>query len=215
MSLTTQQGTKLGQQVVTDVNANIGMASGPARQVSPEVAILFNKSIVAKPLMAPEVCSVKVKNHEYRYRWVNKQAKGGLMYQMRRAQGFTNATLEDVELLGGDVVHDGGAITAFDLILMKIPVDLYDAAIKHNMEKAFTLTRARGVYMEGASSDVMSDSIPQRQSVAQEPYQRTGKAKPFIPDNVEAIISDSERTGRVEGARATIDEIRAKAPKKD
>ena len=215
MSLTTKTGTDLGQKVVTDVNANVALGPSSARQVSPELAILFNKAIVAKPLMTPEVCSIQVKNLEYQYRWVNRQAKGGLMYQKRRAMGFTNATKEDVEILGGDAVATDGEITAFDLILMKCPKPIYEAAIKFNMEKALTMQRARGVYMDGASSDVNSDSTPVRASVAQEPFSRSGKAEPFIPVNGDAIIAESERTGRVEGARAAVDELRAKAPKKD
>lgn len=213
MSLSTKTGTSLGQTVVTDVNANVGLSSGSARQVSPELAILFNKSIVAKPLTSPEVCSIHVKNLEYQYRWVNRHAKGGLMYQQRRSQGFTNATTEDVQVLGGDAAVTNGEITAFDLILMKIQRDRYDAAIKFNTEKAFALTRARGVYMEGGSPDVMSDAAPKRMSVAQEPFSRSDKATPFIPANADSIIDDSVRTGRVDGARAAVDEIRAKAKK--
>lgn len=211
MSLTTQNGSKLGQTVVTDVNANVDLSSGSARQVSPELALLFNKAIVAKPLTSPEVCSIHVKNSEYQYRWVNRQAKGGLMYQMRRSQGFTNATSEDVQVLGGDAAVTNGEITAFDLILMKIQKDRYDEAIKYNMQKAFALTRARGIYMDGASSDVMSDAVPVRSTVANEPFTRGGKATLFIPTNADSIIDDSVRTGRVDGARAAVDEIRAKA----
>jgi len=213
VSLSTQTGTKLGEKIVTDVNANVAVASKAPQQVSPELSILFDKSIVARPLSAPEVCSVHVKNLEYQYRWVNRSAKGGLMYQMRRAQGFTNATTDDVDLLGGDVSAGNGEITAFDLILMKIPKARYEEAMKFNMEKAFALTRARGIYMDGANSDVMSDQTPKRVSVAQEPYQRSNMAQPFIPTNADAIIDDSTRTGRVDAARAAVDEIRSKAKK--
>lgn len=210
MSLSTATGTKLGEKVVTDVNANVAMAPTVAQQVSPELAILFDKSIVAKPLGTPEVCSVHVKHPEYQYRWVNRSAKGGLMYQRRKSTGWTNATLDDVDLLGGDVSSTNGEITAFDLILMKCPKEIYQAAIKHNMLEAFRLTRTRGVYMDGASSDVNSDKVPTRQTVAQEPYARTGKAEAFIPANAEQIIDDSVRSGRVEEVRATVDKLRKK-----
>lgn len=208
MALTTSDATKLTSEPVTDVNANTSISSGRARQISPEVAILFNKSIVARPLAVPEVCSIRVKNTEYRYRWVNRVAMNGGVYTQRKAQGFTNATKDDVEVLGGDVVAGDGEITAGDLILMKIQADKYDAAIKWNMEKASLLTRARGVYLDGASSDVHSDSQVSRKSVAQEPFLRSGQVKPFIPENADAIVDDSIKSGRVEQTRRTMEELR-------
>ena len=85
MPLTTQDGTKLGQTIVTDVNANVPVAKASARQISPEAAILFDKSIVAKPLGVPQVAEVRIKNLDYRYRWVNRDGMGGRMYTQRRA----------------------------------------------------------------------------------------------------------------------------------
>lgn len=212
MPLTTSDGTKLGQNIVTDVNANVATANGPSRVLSPEAAILFNKAIVARPLMVPEVCSIRVKNTEYRYRWVNSQGQGGRMYMQRKAQGFQNATTDDVELLGGDAVCNKGEIKAGDLILMKIRADLYDAAIKDNMEKAMRMTNARGLYFDTApSTDVNSDATPRRASVAQEPFARSGKAQPFIPENPDAIVDDSIKTGRVNESRHQVDELRGKA----
>lgn len=208
MTLTTNNSTKMGQNIVTDVNAPVEVTNTPARVISPEAALLFNKSVVARPLMAPEVCSIRVKNTEYRYRWVNKMAQGGRYYMQRKAQGFVNATTDDVEILSGDVTSTSGEITAFDLVLMKIRADLYDGAIKHNMERAAVMTRTRGVYYEGASSDVNSDAKPQRVSVANEAFTKSGKATPFIPDNPDAIVEDSIKSGRVNNTRKTMEELR-------
>jgi hypothetical protein len=158
--------------------------------------------------MTPEVCSVHVKNTEYRYRWVNRHSQAGRIYQQRLSQGFVNATKDDVDVLGGDAVATSADITAGDVILMKIRADLYDAAIKANMQQAYTLARTRGVYLEGASSDVNSDVSPTKMSVAQEPFARAGAAKPFIPENADAIVDDSISSGRVEGSRKTISDIR-------
>lgn len=194
-----------------DVNANLAIPTDAARMISPEAAILFNKSIVARPLMVPEVCSVHIKNTEYRYRWANRDGLGGRMYMQRRAQGFLNATGSDVEVLGGDVQDKDGEIRAGDLILMKIRADLYDSAIKSNMVKANVLSNARGFYMEGASSDVNSDASPSRKTVSAGPGARTGMAVPFIPTNAEAIIADSVKSGRVEETRAVVDELRSNA----
>lgn len=211
MALTTHDGTKLGQNVISDVNANIAVQAGPTRQLSPEAALLFNKSLVARPLMAPEVSSIRIKNTEYRYRWVALKAQNGQFYNMRRSQGFVNATSDDVEVLGGDATSTPGAITAGDLILMKIRADLYDGAILHNMQKAGVLSRTRGMHIEGASSDVFSDDKPARVSVANEPFARSGKAQPFIPDNPDAIVDNSISSGRADKARTAVESLRESA----
>lgn len=208
MALTNNDASKLAQNIVTDVNANVSSPSAPERILSREAAILFNKSIVARPLMVPEVCSIRVKNTEYAYRWVNRSASNGQFYMMRKAQGFANATVDDVELLGGDAIANKGEITAGDLILMKIRADLYDAALKFNLEKALLYSRARGMYMEGASSDVMSDATPKRVSVANEPFSKSGLAQPFIPDNPDALVEDSIKSGRAEEARKAVEGLR-------
>ena len=214
--LTTETGTKLGQSVVTDVNANVPLPPNPPRSISPEAALLFDKSVVARPLMVPEVCSIRVKNTEYRYRWVNRDGQGGRIYTQRRAQGFLNATKDDVEILGGDAESKDGEIRAGDLVLMKIRADIYDAAMKYNMQRAMAQARMRGVHLEGASSDVFADDKPQRVSVADEPFNRSGKAVAFIPSSAEAeaMINDSIKAGRNEEARQAIESVRTKAEKK-
>jgi hypothetical protein len=209
--LTTDVGRKIEANVITDVNANVPAPSSSDQKVlSREAALLFNKSLIARPLMTPEVCSLHIKNTEYAYRWVNRLSQGGRIYQQRKSQGFVNATSEDAEALGGDAVVSSAEITAGDVILMKIRADLYDAAIKYNMEKALTLSRQRGVYLKGASSDVFSDSTPTRETVAQEPFARSGKAQPYIPQNADALVDESISSGRIEGSRKQVSEIREK-----
>lgn len=205
--ITTAEGTKLGQNVVTDVNANVAIPAERSRAISPDAAILFNKSIIARPLNIPEVCSIKVKNLEYRYRWVNRDGQNGRVYMQRKSQGFINATTEDVEVLGGDVTAKDGEIRAGDLILMKIQADKYDAAMKYNMQKALTLARTRGVFLEGASSDVHVDDKPRRVSVAEEGFSRHG-ATPFIPENAEQIVNDSISSGRRAKALEAVEGLR-------
>ena len=217
MALTTQDGTKLGENIVpnvTDVNANVAVAPGAARQISHEAAILFDKAIIAKPLGVPNVCDVHIKNSGYRYRWVNRDGQGGRIYTQRRSQGFLNATTDDVAVLGGDVMDKDGEIRAGDLILMKIQPDKYDAAIKANMVKANGLTRARGFYTEGGSSDVNSDAPVSRRTISAEAGATTGQAPAFIPTNADSIINDSIASGRVDETRQVIDDLRAKAPSK-
>lgn len=206
MAVTNKDSQKLTANPVTDVS--LDAPSSEASKVSPEAAILFNKSIVAKPLMAPEVSSIHIKNTDYRYRWVNRTAQSGMVYMQRKAMGFMNATKDDVEILAGDAEEHDGEIRAGDLVLMKIRCELYDAALKYNMQKAYKLQRARGVYFESASSDVYSDSTAQRQTVSEEPFSRTSKAKAFIPESADSIINDSIQSGRVEEARKKIEQLR-------
>lgn len=205
--LTTANSRNIEANVVTDINANV-TSSQPAQRavLSPEAAILFNKSIVARPLMVPEVCSIRVKNTEYQYRWVNKAGRNGAMYMQRRAQGFTNATTDDVDIMAGDSVATNGEITAGDVILMKIRKDLYDSAMKWNMEKANLLQRSRGMYLKNASNDVNSDSVAVKVSIAQENFAKTGKADTFIPDNPEALIANAAKS--IAAAREQTNEIR-------
>lgn len=212
MPLTTHDGTKLGQSIVTDVNANVPVDKQTARSISPEAALLFNKSLVAKPLGVPSVCDIRVKNNEYRYRWVNRDGMGGRIYSQRKAQGFVNATNDDVEILSGDAETKDGELRSGDVILMKISAERYDAAIKANMVKAITYANARGFYTEGGSSDVMSDApAPSRKTVSAEPGARTGLAVPYIPNNADAIINESISSGRVEETRAVVDGLRTHA----
>jgi hypothetical protein len=212
--LTTQTAQAARDNIVTDLNANVPMPGAPAQRViSREAALLFNKSVVAKPLMVPEVASVHIKNTEYAYRWVFL-GQSGQMYTKRKTQGFTNATTDDATVLGGDARADNGEIRAGDLILMKIRADIYDAAIKYNMEKALTLQRARGMYMKGnqaMAQDVHSNEVISRGSVAQENYR--GKADSFIPDNPDGLMEASALMGGVEAARAQTEEIRERVQK--
>lgn len=207
--LTTEIGRKIEENVITDVNANVpAPAASKQRVLSREAALLFNKSLVARPLMTPEVCSLHIKNTEYAYRWVGPRTSR--IYQQRLAQGFTNATSEDATPLSGETVATSGEIISGDVILMKIRWDLYDAALKYNMEKAIAAQRARGIGIEGASSDVYSDATPKRVSVAEEGFARSGQAQPFIPTNADSLIEDSLKSGRIDGSRKQISDIRDK-----
>jgi hypothetical protein len=211
LTLTTQDGTKLGQNVVADANANVAIDAPAPRTISPDAAILFDKSIVARPLGVPQVCEIRIKNLEYRYRWVNRDGLGGRIYTQRRAQGFMNATPDDVEVMSADSEAKDGEIRAGDVVLMKIRKDLYDGAMKANMVKAQVLSRARGLYQEGGSSDVNSNEVANRKTISADPGARTGQAPAFIPENVDRMIDDSIKSGRAEETRAAVDELRTSA----
>jgi hypothetical protein len=206
--LTNETNRAIRDNVVTDANANVAdpRTHAEVRLLSPDAALLLNKSLVAKPLMVPELCSLHIKNTEYRYRWVNSQGKNGYMYTLRRSQGFTNATTDDAVVLGGDAVATNGEIRSGDVILMKLRQDIYDAAIKYNIEKALVLQRSRGMYLKDASSDVFSDAVAKRESITNAVPVAAGA---FIPDNPDALISGSSQAA----ARANIESIRENARK--
>lgn len=212
--LTSKGVTEVRENVVTDVNANVAApVEDPKHKVlSYEAHLLLDKSVIARPLMTPELGSIHVKNPEYRYRWVNFTGRQGAIYTQRKAMGFENATNADVALLSGDAKDMGDEIRSGDLILMKIRADLYDAAIKYNIINALTLQRVRGVTLEGASQDVWADDRPKRVSVMEQPYMKSGLVKPFIPEtgDIEKIVDESLSSGRADKTRKIMREMREK-----
>lgn len=164
--------------------------SGRPRNISPEAAILFDKSLVAKSLNIPEVASIHVKNTENYYRWVNRLHGNGSRYMQHRAMGFVNATLDDVDVLVADnIVCEKNEITSHDVILMKIEYGRWASHVKRNMQVSEILQRMRGVHTrdEELNQDVFAEGgRPATMSVNQD----LGKlAKSFIPENPEAIIN--------------------------
>jgi hypothetical protein len=211
MALTTTDAQKISANInAGNVNDNIAVDTQTrTRKLSPEAAILFDKSIVARPLNTPEVCSIHVKNTEYYYRWVAVQALGGRVYMERKAMGFTNATSDDVDILVGDATCDKGEIRAGDLILMKLPFGQWASHVKANMQKAQMLGNMRGVFQKSGSTDVFSDEKPARASVNAEAFDRS-KLSHFIPDNPDALIKDSIDSGRVDKTREVMSHLRDK-----
>jgi hypothetical protein len=179
----------------------------PPRKISQEAAILLDKSIVARPLYAPEVASIRVKNTEYYYRWVNRMHSNGRVYSERRAMGFVNATTEDVEVLVGDIAASDTELRSGDLILMKIPFHLWASHVKRNMEVAEVLQRTRGVHTkdEELSSSVFAEGgRPKHESISNE---LKGKVTSFIPENPDALI-DGQNSADTSKAKDVVAEIR-------
>lgn len=187
---------------------NQNPASNP-RSISPEAAILLDKSIVARPLMAPEVASIHVKNTEYYYRWVNRLHSNGQRYMQHRAMGFENATTDDVDVLVGDIVENKEEIRTGDVILMKILYERWAQHAKRNMQVAETLQRVRGVHPkdEELSSSVFGEGgRPKHESISNE---LKGKVSNFIPDNPDALI-DGQSEADASKARDLVAELRKK-----
>jgi len=173
-----------------------------------EAAILLDKSVVARPLSAPEVASIHVKNTEYYYRWVNRLHSNGRVYMERKAMGFTNATTEDVEVLVGDTVSSESEIRCGDVILMKIPFTQWAGHVKRSMETAQVLQRMRGVHTkeEELSGDVFAEGgKPSHVSLTSE--LKSGKVAPFIPSDPDAYL-DGQKAEDVARAKETVADIR-------
>lgn len=203
MALTTESATKL---------SDLTRSQGSSNKRTIEADILFDKSIVAKPLNAPEVASIHVKNVEYYYRWVNYKHSNGQVYAQRKAMGFENATTADVEVLVGDTVATENEIRCGDVILMKIPFGLWASHVKRNMQTAEVLQRMRGVYNreEELSTDVFAEGgrgLSTGGNMASVKQDIKGKITPFTPDNPDAII-DNIRANDAESVRAEVSEIR-------
>jgi len=204
MALTTGSAQK-----ITDST----QSTGPRKRTI-EADILFDKSIVARPLNAPEVASIHVKNVEFYYRWVNRLHSNGRVYMERKAMGFVNATTDDVEVLVGDTVSTQDEIRCGDVILMKIPFHLWASHIKRNMQTAETLQAMRGAYNkeEELSQDVFSEHGKGTLSSVSRDVK--GKIAPFIPDNPDAII-DGQVASDTEKVRGEVAEIRKRISKKE
>jgi len=202
MALTTGSAQK-----ITDAT----QSTGP-RKRTVEADILFDKTIVARPLNAPEVASIHVKKTEYYYRWVNRLHGHGQVMMQRKAMGFVNATTDDVDVLVGDTVSNENEIFCNDLILMKIPFHLWAGHVKRNMETAETLQRTRGVYNkeEELSQDVFAEGgrgLSERGALGTVSKDIKGKINAFIPDNPDAIM-DGQAEDLNAKAREQVAEIR-------
>jgi hypothetical protein len=180
------------------------------QKISQEAAILLDKSIVARPLSAPEVASIHVKNTEFYYRWVNRLHSNGRVYMERKAMGFVNATNDDVDVLVGDTISTDSEIRCGDVILMKIPFHLWASHVKRNMEVAKVLQSMRGVHNkeEDLSPDVFSEGgRPRHESVKND--LKSTKISSFIPDNPDAFI-DGQSPADTEKVKAQVETLRRK-----
>lgn len=148
-----------------------------------EQEILLDASIEAKPFYMPNTLDITIKNYDNVYRWVNRKGSDAMLHTRARGLGFTNATLEDVDLVNPDAsTMDGGSIVSQDCVLMKIPCQRYYQALKANMLKA---QNATAKYKKEAKS-------------AAAPAEQTGLASVYQPDEakikgiVDAAIAERE-----------------------
>ena len=101
-----------------------------------ETEAIFSASIEAKPLMMPEGLNIIVKKNEYSYRWVAFKARGGENLSKYKYMGFTKATLDDVDPNSEIAKNNPDGIILGDLLLMKIPKEIYYSHLKDNYKRA-------------------------------------------------------------------------------
>jgi len=128
---------------------------------------IFDEAVVARPLGFGDSLKIKVKRHEYAYRWFNRYGAEGTRYSFAKANGFVNATPDDVEVDNEDFVKDGYIIVG-DLILMKMSKSKYLGAIKYNYERAYNLINPKKLSEKQKAKiieDVAGNNEAKRQSV--------------------------------------------------
>lgn len=181
MALKSSDALKVQEKIQTD-----GLPKRNARHLSDEARILLDKSVVARRLAAPSAEEIRIKNTGQYYRWVAWKVLGGRRYGQMKAMGFQNATSGDAEAMCPGISVTDDAITIGDLILMKLPYELWASHAKANMQRAIQLGNAknRGMYVENASPDVFSDSVPNRKHVSTEAFNRGG-LETFQPSDAE------------------------------
>jgi hypothetical protein len=148
------------RQVVKDL-----MSEQPNRAAwSEDLKTLLDASVVARDLSTPMKGMFLFKNTDWRYRLVRLRQGPNpdtSRYMEVKAMGGQNATTEDVEVLSGDVKANKVEIrVGVDLILMKIPRDVYDGRMKAQMLQALQMTgrASRGEFQDNSRGQVMRTS---------------------------------------------------------
>lgn len=159
MTMTIQTGLDATEKNVhQDIRIGGNKVLPNGQVLSEDAQILMDKSIVAKPLGTPTAEQIKIRNSSFRYRWVNRDGGGGILYARAKAKGFTLATADDAEPLSVEITNDNGEIRMFDVILMKIPVEKYQQAMKHQMLSALRLQKSKQ-FITGENGELPSTSV--------------------------------------------------------
>lgn len=150
-----KQTETAAQEYVKSVQA----APGDFREFN-ELDAIFDSSIIARPLHMPDTLKIKHNNPHYVYRWINFKGQGGQWFQRMLAAGYTPARPDEVESLHPEVQKDDGRIIIGDLMLCKIPRDIYAAVMKHNYQEAVSRVSQKGAVnkAQGEAGRVMNES---------------------------------------------------------
>lgn len=159
-------------------------APGASAPVVDKVAVVTDEPIEARPLTMPDFINLQPKDQNLRFRWINFKVgkdESTLRYEQALAQGFQNATVDDIKGIVPDAYkrEAGKRIVNGDVILMKISRRVYDGALLHKDQQAMKLAaktdaKARGV-----------DTVSQTVKATGAPAEIAKLVRPFAPSEAE------------------------------
>jgi hypothetical protein len=185
MALTTQTGIDATEnRIFSDVRPGSNKVLPNGQVLSEDAQILMDKSIIAKPLGVPAAEGIKIKNMAFKYRWVARLSSGGSMYARRKAQGWTDATIEDAEPNSVELTNDGGRLLYGDLILMKIPLQRYQEAMKYTMQRGLQLQRDTQ-YLTNSKGETPSVDVRADENIVRHKPEQNKQIQTFTPSQAE------------------------------
>lgn len=153
-------------------------------------AFIPDEQIEARPLTMPDFINIKPKNPNHSLRWVVFKVgkdESSLRYEQALAQGFRNATVDDVQKVSPAYIRDGGKrLVNGDVILMLHSRQAYVGALKRKDEQAKNLA-AKTEGVRRAQQGV--DDILKGQ-----PADVQGKVRVFTPskDEIEGLVGKDD-----------------------
>lgn len=152
-----------GELVVDPKPSQVESATGDTSPIESmtELEAVLSARIIAKPLMLPQALTISVRNKGFYYRWVAYKAHGGQNLSKYQNMGFTKATLDDVDPRNERAAENPDGIVIGDLLLMKLPRELYLSKIKMNYEQANAATVRGGAKSRARQiKTVIPEDIP-------------------------------------------------------
>ena len=147
--------------------------------------------IHAKSFDIAALLNVKLRDPEYRPRWVNWKNNDGSNYSMFKSIGFVNARLEDVDQtqtpIGDHIVQEDGTIKYFDVILMKVNTIRLMQAYKANIQRSLQMVgRWSQSAIKAAKDSLANDVSPDML----EALKRAGHTVEFYAPSQEELNKD-------------------------
>lgn len=117
--------------------------------------------IEAKPLSMPEMLSIKPKDPNIMFRWVNYKSEEGSRVARHQSMGFTISTIEDIDgPLPMEIKQGAIGIICYDVVLMKIDKLRLLQAYEYNLQKSQRMVSRKGSHdkaLETAVAQLKAD----------------------------------------------------------
>jgi hypothetical protein len=111
---------------------------------SHEIDDILSASIIARPLQMPNFLDLRAKDPNYRLRWVNCKAQGGVKYDAALGMGFRVAKKEEVIGLNSTIMLAADGIKYHDVILMIIETAKLLGHYKYNFMRSISRVQKSG-----------------------------------------------------------------------